>query len=537
MSSFFERNKKKSLLAALLLLLKRGKGGVALFVMVALLAGVFVLPGGMRIPWASKGGAKPGFDNQADAKRFADMAAAIRTARDSKSELGVFKALWGARAASNQSTWQNQGKSTVELVKGKLPEFDETKGWEGQLGSARSVAGIAAPGGPQSDNSVQLEKAEFLNGLVRSADAGVMAAGGPLADPGVGSDPGKMADGGKMAALEKGAAINPGGGVMEQALKFTDVPDPKNQAVQLPKGEKYDKLDASSAKQLAFGRYGINKATADLYQPTPSRGKPAFYQLAEARAYSVTAAPPTCKDACPKEYAHTTSAIVFDGQKPGMGIMTSAELDENTSPIVPQQDGADGINAIVSETMKYYDDTKKCEAAELWASGMSLGSNVPPEVKTYHAEIVSSRGTVDQVAQKGCTTAWLPDSGAGAGRSCGMPLVKCCNGRVDERSLMKEMQLLSCAMSCVGTGGDGAKPMDSEGVCSEVNQIGSNCLNGPCDSGSCDKNKAQRCKDIGNRMRDVCYALRAIWRVKHQSCPLAYGADQSSQGDFHECQQ
>lgn len=506
MSSFFERNKKKSLLAALLLLLRRGKGVVALLVLVVALSGLFVLPGGMRIPWASKEAGKLGFGRTA--AQFNDMTSAIRSARESLMMESSMEAQRRKLAAVQAKNGDSSTSAYLDLR--ALPKY-------GKVAQAGSISGVVNPDQvTKKDNTVQLAQEEFMSGLVKSAEAGMMAAGGPMADGGSMADGGKMADAGQMAELSKGAAINPGEAVMDQALQFAKVPGSNGQQAVLPKGEKYDKLTGSKAKELGMKSYGVGRNLSQMYQPSPAcQGdpagcKPTFYKLAEARAYSVTAAPPTCLEpACPKEYAHTTAAIVFDGQQPGAQIMSAQELNENTSPVVPD---ADKIKGIVDESMKYYDDTQKCQAYEAWANddpngltsdaskeyGLLQGS--PGNVRTFTRVSTAD----DPVVQKGGT----------------------------ERELMQEMQHLSCAMSCSGTAAAAGNNECASWQGSMQDSELSGCGGGSCDQGACDKTKAQRCKRIGNRMRDVCNALEKIWKQKHK-CPLA----ENTALDLHDCNQ
>ena len=120
MSSFFERNKKKGLLAALLLLLRRGKGVVALLVLVAVLSGLFVLPGGMKIPWATKAAGKLGFES-ASVAPFGDMTSAIRSARESlmmQNSMGEERKRLAAVQAKN-----GDSSTSAFLDLSKLPKY------------------------------------------------------------------------------------------------------------------------------------------------------------------------------------------------------------------------------------------------------------------------------------------------------------------------------------------------------------------------------------------------------------------------------
>ena len=526
MSSFFERNKKKSLLAALLLLLRRGKGVIALLVLVAILSGVFVLPGGTRIPWATKGAAQLGLPPyQGD--RFSNMSAALKSAREStgmSEYMGAQKRRLEERQAKN-----GDSSSSAFLDLEALPKFAKLSRSSG--GSASSISGIVHPEEVnRRDRSLKMDKGEFLGGLVKSAEAGVMAGGGPLAENAAMADGGKLADGGKMAALTRGSAVNQGDSVMDQALNFQKVPDVPGGETKLPKGEKYDQLNAGTAGNLAMkhcGESGKDCPTdggGDTPPPAPEMGKPTFYKLAEARAYSVSAAPPTCLEpGCPKEYAHTTAAIVFDGQDPKVGrIMASSELNENTSPTVPDKSQIDNIK---QESMDYYEQTQQCEAYEAWANGKKPTS--PPELGTkYDAIATTAGGEVGSVAKYAGSTGLTSDIDE-----------EVLTGKANERTLMQEMQWLSCAMSC-GT------PLASRGAAEQVAcenysaakfitnlPLGGSCGQGSCDQGSCNKDKAQHCKAIGNRMRSVCNALKAIWTEKHK-CPLASGTL-----DLHDCNQ
>lgn len=523
MSSFFERNKKKSLLAALLMLLRRGKGVIALLAFVAILSGVFVLPGGMKIPWATRGAEKLGVATGGN--RFSGMSSALRSARESTAMTDTM----GAEKRRLRETQAKNGDSSAGafLDLNALPKFAKFSKATG--GSASSISGIVHPDEVnRRDRSLKMEKGEFLGGLVKSAEAGVIAGGGPMAENAGMADGGKLADPGKMAELTRGSAVNQGESVVDQAMNFQKVPDVPGGNVKLPKGEKYEQLNAATAGDLAMkhcGESGKDCPTdggGDTPPPAPEMGKPTFYKLAEARAYSVSAAPPTCLEpGCPKEYAHTTAAIVFDGQDPKVGrIMASAELNENTSPQVPDKSQIDSIKR---ESMDYYDQTQQCQAYEAWANG---NKPAQPELAAKYDAIASAEGGLVGTVAK--------NAGVATGGADPDPVVE--SGTANERQLMREMQYLSCAMSCSADGSrQPAENIACEGWKTSQAVSGlpaaANCSYQSCDQGSCDKNKAQLCKSIGNRMRAVCNALEAIWTVKHK-CPLAGGTL-----DLHDCKQ
>lgn len=529
MSSFFERNKKKGLLAALLLLLRRGKGVIALAVLVAILAGVFVLPGGTKIPWAKRGAESAGL--RPTGPSFSGMTTFLRSARESSemaSDMGAKK-----KQLLEKNANRGDSSTSAYLDLGGLPKYAKLSGASGSALS--TISGIVNPDQPgRLDRAMKFDKDDFLGGLVKSAEAGVIASGGQMAENS------KMADGGKMAELTRGSAINQGEAAVNQALNFQKVPDVGGGDVKLPKGEKYDQLNAETAGNLAMKHCGESGKNCpkddggDAPPPPPAVGKPTFYKLAEARAYSVSAAPPTCMEpGCPKEYAHTTAAVVFDGQcdvnSPCPSkIMAAAELDENTSPQVPDQSR---INEIKQESMDYYDQTMQCQAADSWAQGERPSPPAfPAELGPKYDKIAADNGgEVAQVAKyAGSQTGGADQDEVVQGQG---------PKPANERTLMQEMQHLSCAMSC---GADGSRQPAEEISCKEwksapfVNNLPKQgtCNGGSCDQGACDKDKAQHCKAIGNRMRAVCNALKKIWEVKHQNCPLASGTL-----DLHDCNQ
>ena len=485
MSTFFERNKRKGTLAALLLLLRRGKGVVALLVLVAVLSGVFVLPGGMRVPWADKALVKMGFATRSG--DFSGMTRAMRSARQDDQDWTIGGL---GRRLIGRSLYTPNASSSMELVLKKVERKDNASS---SVGSPQSVSGVMRPEDVGKGGAVELTRDEFLGGLVRSANAAAMASGGPMADGG------KLADGGQMAQnLEMASASNPGDGLLGHALAFASVPG-AGAASELPKkaaGGKIDKLRS----------YSIGQSLMNFYGEDPQRsGKKTFYGLAEARAYSVTAAQPLCADSnnCPKEYAANTAGLVFDGGTSHADVMSNTELGETSSPNVPDQKS---IKPIVDESKQYYDDVQDCDAVDQWAQG---GGALSQSVKNANAQPYKGK-----TMQEMCQAQWSQVTD----QTFITPQTP-----FSERVLMDEMQHQSCKMNC------NLNDIPHHPECTKW--AGTACRS--CDSGSCDRDTAKACKEYGAQMKAVCNVLNCVFHLKHTACPLAQGQPE----DKHSCDQ
>ncbi|MCX5788057.1 MAG: hypothetical protein NTX64_06040 [Elusimicrobia bacterium] len=471
--------------------MRRGKGVVALLVLVAVLTGVFVLPGGMRIPWADKVAGKFGFAAPGIGPHFSNLTKAMHNARQEDQTWsigGLGKRLFA------RSFYTPPASSSMELVLRKAPETEADA--RARVGNPQSIAGIIRPEDvAKRDNAVSLSNEEFFGGLVKSANAASMAAGGPM------SDGGKMADMGQMAKnLEMAASASPvGDGILGQPSASASASLPRQVA-----GGKVERLAS----------YSISQSVLSMYQKRPDQASnQTFYQLAWTRAYSVTAAQPVCADSngCPKEYASNTAGLVFDGGKPGQSgdkIMSNADLGE-TSPAAPEANNTN-VQGIVTESNQYYQDVQDCDAVDAWTNPMDGTTPTLTGVKNSAASAFNGK-TLESVC----------------GPSPGENMAFLHGRALSERVLMDEMQHQSCKMNCNLGNPHGDHPECSSGQW----QGDTDCAH--CDSGSCDKTTATLCKGYGNQMKAVCNQLNCVFKAKHDACPLS--ATQPL--DQHSCNQ
>lgn len=495
MSSFFERNKRKGSLAALLLLLRRGKGVVALLVLVAVLTGIFVLPGGMRIPWADKIADRMGFPSASADVRFSGMKGAIQSAKQDEQAWGIGG--WGRKLLNRTSSYTPPASTSMELVLKKRPETSADT--TAHLGTPESIAGVMRPEDvARGANPVALSKDDFFGGLVRSANAASMASGGPMADGG------KLADGGQMAKnLEMApSASMPTDGLMGSPVQVNGGSNLPNKIA----GGKVNKLSSYSISQSILNMYSGGQK--------PEKSTQTFYQLAWTRAYSVTAAQPICADSngCPKEYAANTAGLTFDGGQPAgqnERVMSNADLGE-ASPSAPNSQN-DQVKSIVSESTQYYQDIQDCDNVDDWANPTGGGT---PELSSD-----VKNGPAQQYVGK--TLAQVCPGDPNENKSFMI------NGVLSERGLMDEMQHQSCLMQCKNIGDPNHPECDKWKPASP----GSTCAQ--CDNGSCDKTTAQLCKGYGAQMKMICNQLNCVFQVKHDACPLT----KPQPLDQHSCNQ
>lgn len=102
-----------------------------------------------------------------------------------------------------------------------------------------------------------------------------------------------------------------------------------------------------------------------------------MYELAETRAYSISAAPPPglcVPGACPAEFASNTGGVVFDGGRLKGGIVNYEEFGD---PGVNLPDQGQ-VNLLIAQARKSEEDAMKCEQAEATYGG---------EERTQMAEI------------------------------------------------------------------------------------------------------------------------------------------------------
>lgn len=351
MSEFLQKHRKKGILAALLLFLKRGKGVWAILAMVGLLGGIFIAPSGsfFSLPWLQTGLQRMGLGGLAGgrARQSADKGEMDRNLDSARS-----------RAALNLVS-SNVGErgSSLMYIKGDknlLEKEPETAGLADSIKQkgGKTVGGIINPeDSVKNDKGVMVDEDELRGGLM-NAYAGVVPGG-----PGISGGPGASSGSGAAEAL----GVTGGSGYLSASNSGLDMV--KNTLG----NERVPVLGGRTFEGAAGGKVGWQKGknlhasssrAAGLQRSGPGS---VMYQLAEGRAYSISAAPPPgyCDPgSCPAEYASNASGAVFDGGKPGGQLLTATQLGEAPSPVTPNDTQA---QSLIEEAVNLENDMKNCE--------------------------------------------------------------------------------------------------------------------------------------------------------------------------------
>ncbi len=326
-SSFFERNKEKSALAALLLLFRRGKAGLLLLLIILALSGVVVVPGNWRL-----GGSM----------------------RSASGISGLFGGSLGRESSENfswnalftRSARMDPSRSGVDYVDGKLPDRARYR-----VADARSIAGVFTPeDAAKKPDGLALTKEELVAGLVRSAEAGMIAGGAPARTGGpigVGALDGRRALGDVSTPL-------PGDTNVSATLRTVSVPS-MTRSLQVGGPGRPGRMQAFGRNQakyklLANSGRGQKCMTKDGGY-IKSEECNALEQLAQAYGYSDAAKP-----ASNKEFGAKAAGAVFDGGMPS-GSLIGAPGDDGASVADEGQ-----INTSLNKAREYKDKLDECQA-------------------------------------------------------------------------------------------------------------------------------------------------------------------------------
>jgi hypothetical protein len=359
MSQFLQRNKKKGSLAALLLFFKRGKGAGPLMLLVGMLSFVFIAPSNILggIPFFQKIAAKLGLQSalggggQLPSERMEEI---LREARARRAKLSSPGALFG-RGANGGGRY---GKSSVGMVKGgDLLADANGKAYDAVGGDAESVDGVLRPEDSKDmKEGVNLSEEELLGGLMAKANAG-----------GLENQEGLTGDDFKadFQGLRGYKGLGSGNSSLGGARPYDPNADlVKNQMARnkTPGVGRTTNIRGTRAGKLSARRFrGISARVSGAMGDARGGNKKVMHQLAESRAYSVSAAPPPggCDPgSCGNETASTVAGRPFDGSQVADNMISAAEFGDPTVSDLPDLDGA------MAEADKLADDAEACQDAQ-----------------------------------------------------------------------------------------------------------------------------------------------------------------------------
>jgi len=329
MSEFLRRNKKKGLLAFLLLFFQRGKGIAPLLVILAAMSFIFLLPQGFveKMPWISRVASRAQNNNRGDGTSMPWKTA--RSRRGSRDSV----------AGKNNQSYLFR-KSAIGYVRG-----DDDLPGDGMYDSLIDDAG------------------ESVEGVLRPEDAKRMGDGVPLSHQdminsftGEGLN-GMLGEGG-LAAL---AQAQQGGGGFSVGARATDnSKDLMNEAMDQ---KRVPKVGRATSKRVPRGKIsdrrfrGISARIGKGMSNARGKANSNMYQLVEARAYGLAAAP----ESVGEELASSAAGAVFDGHSAdndGLTATGGIGLGGGSSG------GIGDIATLMDEASQLEEDAIACERAE-----------------------------------------------------------------------------------------------------------------------------------------------------------------------------